>query len=118
LFWFHSSVMFSYRATGTIFTGTQAQDIFADLWPLFCDLLFETNNFVLGAVPLSCLVSELQKPPSPGLELRTLSRSIYLPAFSSWCQGISMPSLVQIGVCLVELEVSIHTRNFNYAFIR
>jgi hypothetical protein len=41
-------------------------------WPSFQYLLVETNSFGPGAVLLSCLVSELQEPPSPGLELRTL----------------------------------------------
>jgi hypothetical protein len=40
---------------------------------LSCNILFETNNFDLSVVLLSCLVSELQKPPSPGLDLRILS---------------------------------------------
>jgi hypothetical protein len=36
----------------------------------------ETNNFVLGFVLLSRFVSELQKPTSPGPEIRTLFRSL------------------------------------------
>jgi hypothetical protein len=39
-----------------------------------CNLLFETNNFGLVAVPLSCLDSKIQELPSPGLELRTFFR--------------------------------------------
>jgi hypothetical protein len=38
----------------------------------FCDLFFETNNLNLCAVVVLCLVSVLQEPPSPGIELRTL----------------------------------------------
>jgi hypothetical protein len=37
-----------------------------------CNLLFDTNNFGLGAILLSCLVFELQETPSAGIELRTL----------------------------------------------
>jgi hypothetical protein len=37
-----------------------------------CNPLLEINNFGLGAVLLSCLVSELQKPPLPGIEPRTV----------------------------------------------
>jgi hypothetical protein len=75
----------------------------------FCNILFETNNFGLAAVLLSYLVSELQETPSPGLELRTLFRSFYPTMFSFWSQGISIPSLVQIGLSFLELEVNIHT---------
>jgi hypothetical protein len=39
-----------------------------------CNLLAETNNFVLWTVLLSWLVSELQKPSSSGLEPRTVFR--------------------------------------------
>jgi hypothetical protein len=38
----------------------------------FAPVISPRNNFVLGSVLLSCLVTELQKPPSLGLELRTL----------------------------------------------
>jgi hypothetical protein len=37
-----------------------------------CNPLVEANNFGPGAVLLSCLVSELQNPHSPGLEPRTV----------------------------------------------
>jgi hypothetical protein len=62
-----------------------------------CDLLAKTNNFGLGAVLLSCLVSELQEPLSPRIELRTLFQSFDLSMFSSclkewacqvWCKSV------------------------------
>jgi hypothetical protein len=37
----------------------------------YCNLSAEKNNFSLGAVLLSCLVSEVQKPSSPVFEPRT-----------------------------------------------
>jgi hypothetical protein len=55
-----------------IFTETRTQDSFQFCDLSRCNLLAKTNNFVLGAVLLSCLVSELQKPSSPGLEPRTV----------------------------------------------
>jgi hypothetical protein len=42
----------------------------------FCNPLFGTNNFVLGAVLLSYLVSELQATPSPGIDLSVLCPEI------------------------------------------
>jgi hypothetical protein len=68
-----------------------------------CNLLFETNNFGLGASLLSCLVSELQEPPSPGLEFRTIFQSFDLSEIFFWSQEISMPSLVQICISIFEL---------------
>jgi hypothetical protein len=50
-----------------IFTGLELRTFFG-----FVNLLlysYRRNNVVLGYVLLWCLVSELQKPPSPGLEL-------------------------------------------------
>jgi hypothetical protein len=74
----------------------------------FVPVIFETNNFGPSAVLVSSLVSELQEPPSLGFELRTLFE--FDPAmFSSWPQGISMPSLLQIGVSVFELELNLHT---------
>jgi hypothetical protein len=54
-----------------IFTETRTQDSFRVCDLSFCNLLAETNNFVLGASLPSCLISELQERPSPGLELTT-----------------------------------------------
>jgi hypothetical protein len=85
-----------------IFTDNRTQDSFRHCGVCFYNLFFETNNFDLGSILLSCLVSELQEPPSPGIELYFF-RSFDPPMFSSWSQGISMPNLVQIGVSVVEL---------------
>jgi hypothetical protein len=89
--------------TPNIFTETRTQDSFWICNLSSCNSLFETNNFGLGAVLLSCLVSELQEPPSPVLKLRTFSRSFDPPVFSSWSQEISMPNLAEIGLSLLEL---------------
>jgi hypothetical protein len=74
---FRSSVVFFfYRPAETIATGTGNQERFSGLWPLSCNLLFETIGFGLGIILLSYLVSELQKLPSPGLKCRTLSEAL------------------------------------------
>jgi hypothetical protein len=75
----------------------------------FCNFLFETNNFRLGTVLLSCLVSKLQELPSKGLKLKTFSWCFDLSKISSWSQGISMQSLVQISVSILKLQVNKHT---------
>jgi hypothetical protein len=54
-----------------IFTKTRTEDNFRVCDLSSCNLLAETNNFVLCAV-ISCLVFELQKPSSPGIEPMTL----------------------------------------------
>jgi hypothetical protein len=69
----------------------------------------ETNYFGLGAVRLSSLVSEQPEAPSLGLKLRTLSWSSDCAVFSSWFKGICMPSLLQIDLSVLDLEVNIHT---------
>jgi hypothetical protein len=66
--------MLRLQTTETIFTENRTQDSFSGLWPLFLNFLFESKNFGLGAVLLPCLVSGLQKPFSPGIEPRTVSR--------------------------------------------
>jgi hypothetical protein len=73
-----------------------------------CNLLVETNKFGLGAL-LSSLVSELQDPLSLGLELKILFRSFDHSVFSSWTQGISMLSLVQIRSRDISEHTCIHT---------
>jgi hypothetical protein len=86
--------MLSYRATEVTFAGTWTQEIFSWLWPLYCDLV-ETNTFGLGTVILSWLVSEIQDPPSPGIETETFYRRSDLlcslpglkeQAFQVWCK--------------------------------
>jgi hypothetical protein len=51
---------------------TRTQDCFRVCDPSSCNLLAETNNFVLCAALISCLISQLQKPSSPELEPRTI----------------------------------------------
>jgi hypothetical protein len=50
-----------------IFTEARTQDIFRVCVQSSCNLVVE-ENFVLCTILLSCLVSELQKTSSPGLE--------------------------------------------------
>jgi hypothetical protein len=59
------------RATETIFAGIEPRTVCRRIGPCSCNLFFEINKFDLGAVLLSCLVSELQETPSPEIELRT-----------------------------------------------
>jgi hypothetical protein len=75
----------------------------------FCKLLFETNNFGLGSVPLLCLVSELREMPPLGLKFRKTFRSFNLSNISSWSQEISMPILVQIYQSVFKLQANIHS---------
>jgi hypothetical protein len=56
-----------------IYTETRTQDSLRVCDLSFCNLLAETNNCVLYAVPLSCLASDLQKPSSPGLKPKSFS---------------------------------------------
>jgi hypothetical protein len=70
--WRCSSIMLSFRATETTFTRNRT--VFRGCGLCSRNLLAETNNFGLDTVLLLCLVSELQKPPSPGIELRTVFR--------------------------------------------
>jgi hypothetical protein len=130
-----------------IFTETRTQNTCWVCDLSSCNLLTETNNSVLCAVLISCLISELQKNFSSGFEPRTVFRgcglcscgltetnnfgigrflyrtefpryrkhpnwvsnpghflrSFDLTKISSWFQGISIPSLVQIGVSVLEL---------------
>jgi hypothetical protein len=55
-----------------MFTGTPTQDSFLLSDQNSCNLLAKKKKFCLGAVILSCLVSELQKPSSSGFEPRTV----------------------------------------------
>jgi hypothetical protein len=62
----------SFRPTENILIKTRTQDSFRRYGLCSCNILAEINNFGLGAVILSCLVSELQKTSSPGIEPRTV----------------------------------------------
>jgi hypothetical protein len=56
------SIVLSFRATKTFFIGTRTQDSFQVCDLSSCNLLAETNKFCLGALLISCLVSEVQEP--------------------------------------------------------
>jgi hypothetical protein len=83
---------------------------FLALWPLF--FIPHRNNFALGAVFLSCLVSLLQKPPLPGLEFRTL--------LEFWPSNIFLflrhnPAKYGVnGLSILELQVIIHMQTSRY----
>jgi hypothetical protein len=118
--WCCSSIMLSFWAAGAALTETLTQDSFSGFWPMFWNLLLETNNFGLVSVLLLCLVSELQELPWPGLELRTVFRSCDLYKMSSWSQRINTPSLVRIGSYIPE-RVSWHAythtcQQFNFLY--
>jgi hypothetical protein len=70
-FGFSASIELSFRAKETSFTEAQIQDTFSRLWSFSCNLSAETNSFSLVPVLLSCLVSELKRLSSPGLEPKT-----------------------------------------------
>jgi hypothetical protein len=57
------SIMLSFRARKIIFTRTRTQEIFPGFVLCFCNLLFETNNFVLGVALLWCFVFEYRNRP-------------------------------------------------------
>jgi hypothetical protein len=90
-----------------------------------CNLLTKTNYVGLDTLLLLCFFLSyrnhshpdsnpgqiygvvalflLQKPPSLGLEPRTLPRSFDISKISSWFQGVNVLSLGQIGGSLLEL---------------
>jgi hypothetical protein len=63
-------VAFFYRAWLPRFRIHRNQDTFRGFGLCSCNILFQTNNFGPGADLFSCSDSELQVPPSPGLEFR------------------------------------------------
>jgi hypothetical protein len=83
-----------------ILTGSRTQDSFWVCNICSCIIFSETNNFVLGSILLSCLVTELQKPPSPGLEPRTdfvgygvlLQSTLWNKEHWSWCRSSNVLS--------------------------
>jgi hypothetical protein len=93
-----------------ILTGTRTQGCFRVCGPLSYNLFAETNNFGPASVLLSCLASELQKPPSPVLEL-----SVRRSKISVWFREISLPSFRQTDVSILELQANIRTDSFNLA---
>jgi hypothetical protein len=94
----------SFRVIENIIPGPEIRTDFSGLWPLF--LYYSCRNIAdLGVALLSCLVYELQKASLPGLEPRTVFFG-GVCGFSKicfWSQGISMPSLVGIGVFVLPL---------------
>jgi hypothetical protein len=64
-------VVVSFQAIGTIFIETRTQDTILGVLA-FVSAIFSSKQTSLALAPPSCLVSELQEPPSPELELRTL----------------------------------------------
>jgi hypothetical protein len=52
-------------------TGIEPRTVIQGCGHRLCNFLFETNKSGLGAV-LSCLISELQEPPSPGQETQDI----------------------------------------------
>jgi hypothetical protein len=70
-----------------IFTGTRTEDSFRVVYLSSCNLFAEINNFVLCAILLSCLVSELQKPSSLGIEPGQFFGVVtFVSVISSWKQ--------------------------------
>jgi hypothetical protein len=81
-------------------TGTQGSFRVCDLSP--CNLLVKTNNFGLCTVLLSCLISELQKPSSPGLEPRAVFRG-----FDRYCFNLLVEmNIFGLGDVLLSYLVS------------
>jgi hypothetical protein len=81
----------------------------------FCNLFFETNSFGLGTIFLSCLVSVLREPLTPGLELRQFFRiytilvslSVFkAQAYQVWCKLVYPFSSYK--------RTYIHTQHFNF----
>jgi hypothetical protein len=109
----------SFQATRAFSMGIEHRTGFRASGLRFCNLLFETNNFCLGTVLLSCLVFKLQEPPSLVLELKTIFRSFYLPKTPPWSYGISMPSFganQYISSRAMNIHTHTHTHNFNFMY--
>jgi hypothetical protein len=68
---FPAYIELSCGAKESTFTAAELRILFRCCCLFSCNLSAETNNFGLGPVLLSCLVSEKQL--SPGLELRKVS---------------------------------------------
>jgi hypothetical protein len=62
-----------------------------------CNHLTKINDCGFGVILQACLVSKLQGPLSLGLKLSAIFQSFDLSKIFSLSQGISTPSLVQIG---------------------
>jgi hypothetical protein len=79
-----------------IFTGTRTQDSFRVCDLSSCNLLAETNNFVLYTI-LLCLVSKLLKTSSSKIEPRTVSRGCGL----CFCNVLFQTNNFGLGIVLI-----------------
>jgi hypothetical protein len=84
-----------------IFTGTRNQDRVLDCGLTSCNIPTETNNFYLGVVLRSSIVSELQKLSSPGLKLRTGFRDCDLCFYNLLEEANNFGSGAVLLSCLV-----------------
>jgi hypothetical protein len=85
-----SSTVINFQVTESIFTGSRTQASFYFIFDLSsCNLLAEANSFGLCVILLSSVVSELQKPFSPGLESRTIFWVAFVHVISSQKQTTS-----------------------------
>jgi hypothetical protein len=85
--------------------GLEPRTVFRCCGLCFCNLLVETINCGTGSVLLSSLASGLQKPPSPGLETRTVFWSFGLPRTSPWEPGSSVSIVSNYGLNYRTIEV-------------
>jgi hypothetical protein len=104
-------IVLSFRATETIFTRAQTQEFFGFL--AFVPVTSRRNK-LWSFRRSSIVLSSYRNRPHRDSNAGHFSRSFDLAMFSSLSQGISMPSLVQISVSILELKVNIHTHNFNF----
>jgi hypothetical protein len=83
--------------------GIEPRQIFWGPGLCLCNFLFNFKQ--LWPWRLSSIVLCFRGTGNSRTENRTqdIFQSFYLPMFSSWSQGISMPSLVQIGASVLEL---------------
>jgi hypothetical protein len=67
---------------------------------------FLQDNLCFGAVLLQCLISEPQKPPSAGIELRAFLGGFERAVISYCSHEISVPSLMQIRTHVLGIQAS------------
>jgi hypothetical protein len=106
--------MLNFQAIKTIFTRTQTQDSSPEFGLCSCNLLAETNNSDLGAILLSCLVSELQKPSLPGLEPGT----VLLGCGLCPCYLLTKTNNFGLGVILLSCKNNLHQESNPGQFFR
>jgi hypothetical protein len=120
--WCPSTIVFSFRATETIFAGNRTQEDFRSCGLSFCNFLFETNSSGLGAVLLSCLVSELQKSPSSRIELRIFSGVLtpyvlFLVSKNTHAK-FGAHRFIPSRAISEHKNINIHTHNFHFNILR